>query len=109
MTLTCGCVLDLSDHRIQFDVQSFWHGDGDAGVAVADGQVAAGELKVVVLVPVLEGEGGEGRGVGKLQVGKVPVQDLTVSRGQVHITGSIENEQSILLVTLVYILTNWLD
>ena len=44
-------------------------------------------------VPVLEGEGGEGRGVGKLQGGKVPVQDLKVSRGQVHITDSIKNEQ----------------
>lgn len=104
-------VPDLSHRRVQLDVQALGQSHGDTGVAVPDGQVAAGEFKVVILressffffvsnsmmkrvyevsiyqvklaactdlVPVFEGEGGEGCGVGKLQVGKVPVQDLAI-------------------------------
>ena len=50
-----------------------------------DEKVSTCESKAIVLVPVLEGEVGEGRGVGKLQVGKVPVDDLTVAGGQVDV------------------------
>jgi len=42
------------------------------------GEVAASKLKVIVLVPVLQRECRQRRRVGKLQVGKVPVEDLTV-------------------------------
>lgn len=49
--------------------------------------MAARELKIIILVPVLEGEVAEGRGVGELQVSKVPVEDLSVTRGEVHIAG----------------------
>jgi len=35
--------------------------------------------EAVILVPVLEAEIVEGRGVGELQVGKVPVDDLPVT------------------------------
>ena len=45
------------------------------------------EGEAVILVPVLEAEIVEGRGVGELQVGKVPVDDLPVTGGQVHIRG----------------------
>ena len=38
------------------------------------------------LIPVLEREGGEGCSVGKLQVGKVPVEDLPIPGRQVNIT-----------------------
>lgn len=37
------------------------------------------------LVPVFEREGGEGRGVGKLQVGEVPIQDLAIPGRQVDV------------------------
>lgn len=42
-------------------------------------QMVPGELEVVVLVPVLQREVGEGRRVRELQVGEVPVQDLPVA------------------------------
>jgi len=45
----------------------------------------------VYLVPVFEGQRRKGRGVGKLQVGKVPVQDLSVSGGQVDV--AVEGER----------------
>lgn len=38
------------------------------------------ELKVIVLVPVLEGQLLQRRGVGKLEVCEVPVENLTVFR-----------------------------
>ena len=44
------------------------------------------ELVVVVLVPVLEGEGRQGGRIGKLKVSKVPIEDLAVTRRQVDIT-----------------------
>ncbi len=37
------------------------------------------ESEAVILVPVLEAEIVEGRGIGELQVGKVPVDDLPVT------------------------------
>ena len=43
-------------------------------------EVTPGKLEVVILVPVLEGQVGQRGGVGKLQVGKVPVEYLSVSR-----------------------------
>jgi len=46
-----------------------------------------GKLKVIILVPVLEGQFVKRSCVGKLQVGKVPVQDLTIARRKVHGTG----------------------
>ena len=56
-------------------------------VPLPTAQVRAGKLKLVVLVPVLERQLGEGGSVGKLEVSKVPVQDLSVSWGEVHSTG----------------------
>ena len=58
-------------------------------VAVSDDEVAAGEGEPVVLVPVLQGQVGQRRGVGKLQVGKVPVDDLAVARRQVDVGGRV--------------------
>ena len=51
--------------------------------------MAAAELEVVVLVPVFEGQVVQGRCVGKLQVSKVPVQDLSVPRGEVDVRGGV--------------------
>lgn len=45
------------------------------------------ELKVIILVPVLEGQLVKRGCIGKFQVGKVPVQDLTITRRKVHSTG----------------------
>ena len=47
--------------------------------------MAPGEGEAVVLVPVLEAEVVEWRGVGELEVGKVPVDDLAVARGEVDV------------------------
>ena len=47
--------------------------------------MAPGEGEAVVLVPVLEAEVVEGRGVGELQVCEVPVDDLAVARGEVDV------------------------
>lgn len=55
--------------------------------------MAARELKVVVLIPVLEGQGGERRGISKLEIGEVPVEDLTVSGREVYITGGEKREE----------------
>ena len=49
--------------------------------------MGSSQLKVVVLVPVLEGERGERGSVGKLKVGKVPVHQLTVYGRHVDIAG----------------------
>ena len=49
--------------------------------------MTAGEDEVVVLVPVLEREVGQRGGVGEFQVGEMPVQNLTVPGGQVHVAG----------------------
>lgn len=42
-------VSDLSHRCVQFDVQTLSQCHGDARVTVPHGQVAAGELKVVIL------------------------------------------------------------
>ena len=52
-----------------------------------------GELKVVVLVPMLQGEHAERGRVGKLQVCKVPVKDLAVAGGQVDSTAREGSEE----------------
>jgi len=41
--------------------------------------MASSKLKIIVLIPVFEGEIGQRSCVGKLQVSKVPVQNLSVS------------------------------
>ena len=42
-------------------------------------EMAACELKIIVLIPVFERKCGEWCGVGELQVSEMPVQDLTVT------------------------------
>lgn len=41
--------------------------------------MTAGEFKIIILVPMLEGEVAEGRGIGKFQISEVPIQDLSVA------------------------------
>lgn len=47
------------------------------------------ELEVIVLVPVLQRQVPQRRGVGELQVREMPVQDLSVTHRQIHRTGKI--------------------
>ena len=47
--------------------------------------MASGEDEVVVLVPVLQREVRQRRGVGELEVGEVPVEDLTVAGREVDV------------------------
>jgi hypothetical protein len=61
---------------VQLDVQAFGEGDRHAGVAVSHGQVTSGEGEAVILVPVLEGQVAQRGGVGKLEIGEVPVDEL---------------------------------
>ena len=73
-----------SNGSVHSDIETLGDGLGEGIVAVPHAEVGTGELKVVVLVPVLEGQGSEDAGIGKLQVGKVPIEDLPVSRGEVY-------------------------
>ena len=93
MHLTVSAIVDSSSLCVEPDVQSLGELDGQLVVAVTATEVGASELKVIVLVPVFEGELRERSGIGKLQVGKVPVQDLTVARRQVHGAGWGERKQ----------------
>ena len=76
-----GCCLS-----IESDVQSFRQLDWELVVAFSAAEVRASELKVVILVPVFEGELGERGSIGKLEVSKVPVKDLTIARREVDRT-----------------------
>lgn len=42
------------------------------------------ELEVVVLVPMLQRQGVQRRGVRELQVCEMPIQDLSVAHRQIH-------------------------
>jgi len=53
---------------------------------VCTSEVAASELKVIVLIPVLQRQRWQRRRVGKLQIRKVPVEYLPITRRQVNIT-----------------------
>ena len=77
----CGCL------SVEPNVQSLGELHWQLVIAVTATEVGASELKVIVLVPVLQGELGERSSIGKFQVSKVPVQDLAVARRQVHRTG----------------------
>lgn len=46
-----GCVSDLPYRGVELDVEAFGECDGNAGVTIADGQVAPGESKTVILIP----------------------------------------------------------
>ena len=85
--LTFRAVMDGSRFRVESDVHAFDQVLRELVVAVATGQVRAGELELVVLVPVLQRQLEERGSVGKLQVGKVPVQDLAVARREVDSSG----------------------
>ena len=50
------------------------------------------EFKIIILVPVFQREVGERGGISKLEIGKVPVQNLSISVRQVQITGRILQE-----------------
>lgn len=52
--------------------------------------MTAGELEVVILIPVFQAQVREGRSVGELQIREVPIQYLTILGGEVHIAGKIE-------------------
>lgn len=54
--------------------------------------MTARKFKVVVLIPMFEWQQRKGCGIGKLKVGKVPVEDLAISRGQVHVTATKSTE-----------------
>ena len=47
--------------------------------------MASGEDEVIVLVPVLQREVRQRRGVGELEVGEVPVEDLTVAGREIDV------------------------
>ena len=79
-------VLDIPDGGVQPDVQPLSEGGRYTREPVADRHVAPRELELVVLVPMFQREGGQRGGVRELQVGQVPVQYLTVTKGQVHVT-----------------------
>ena len=76
---------------VESDVQSLGQLDGQLVVAFPTTEVRPGELKVIVLVPVLERELGERSCIGKLKVGKVPVEDLTIAGRKVD--GTVRNEK----------------
>lgn len=54
--------------------------------------MTAGKFKVIILIPVFERQQRKGCGIGELQVGKVPIEDLAISRGQVHVTATKSTE-----------------
>ena len=66
----------LLNGSVKLDVKAFGESDRNAGVSVPDCQVTSGESESVVLVPVLEGQVAQRGGVGKLQIGKMPVDYL---------------------------------
>ena len=84
-SLTFMRVLDGIHSVAMANIQPLGEELWESAVALPHGQVSPCQLKVIVLVPVLEGEGGQGGRVGKLQVGKVPVDQLTVNGGHVDI------------------------
>ena len=94
-------VVDLLDGRGELDVEALAERDGQAGVAVAHSHVRAGELELVVLVPVLEREVREGRRVGELQVGQVPVEHLAIGHAQVAVAARILLERDHALLYLL--------
>jgi hypothetical protein len=67
---------DLLNGSVELDVETFRESDWNAGVSIPDCEVTSGESESVVLIPVLERQVAQGSGVGELQVGKVPVDDL---------------------------------
>lgn len=71
--LTFLCVLDGIDGIAMANIQPLGEELWQPAVPIPHGEVGSSQLKVVVLVPVLEGEGGERGSIGKLKVGKVPV------------------------------------
>ena len=44
------------------------------------------ELKVIVLIPMLQWKFLEWRCIGELEVSKVPIEDLTILTAQVNVT-----------------------
>lgn len=50
--------------------------------------MTAGELEVVVLVPVLQAQVRQRSRVGEFQVREVPVQYLTILRRQINVTAN---------------------
>ena len=67
-----------SNSSVHSDVKTLSDGLREGVIPIPHAEVGASELKIIVLVPVLEGQSPEHTGIGKLQVGKVPVEDLSV-------------------------------
>ena len=70
-----------SNSSVHSDVKTLSNGLREGVIPIPHAEVGTSELKIIVLVPVLEGQSSEHTsGIGKLQVGKVPVKDLSVPR-----------------------------
>lgn len=61
----------------------------------ATSEVTSGELEIVVLIPVFQRQCWQWCCIGELQISKVPVQDLSITRRQVDIAGKKSQQQNI--------------